>query len=223
MIVVHHLENSRSLRVLWALEELGLEYQIKSYPRNPRTRLAPPELRAVHPLGKSPVITDGPLMLAESGAILEYLVETYGNGALRPAPGTPERQQYRYFMHYAEGSLMPLMLLRLVIGRMGEKPVPIVVRSFGRILGNAIHASFVRPNLQRHMDFLESELTQRAWFAGALFTAADIQISYPLEVAGQRAGLDAGRPRLMDFLRRIHERPAYARAIARGGALAPIS
>lgn len=217
MIVVHHLNNSRSQRVLWLLEELGLPYQIVSYARDPNTMLAPPELRAIHPLGKSPVITDGEVVVAESGAIIEYLLETYGEGRLQPAAGTPERRRWTYFLHYAEGSAMTPLLLKLVFDRVENSPAPFFVRPIARAIANKVKSSYIQPQLTSHLDYLEGELAQRPWFAGAEFSAADIQMSFPLEAAASRAGLDASRPRLMDFLQRIHSRPAFQRALARGG------
>ncbi|HXZ91928.1 MAG TPA: glutathione S-transferase [Burkholderiales bacterium] len=217
MIVVHHLNNSRSQRMLWLLEELGLAYEVKRYQRDPKTMLAPPELRQVHPLGKSPVVTDGELTLAESGAILEYLVERYGGGRLAPAPGTPERLRYRYWMHYAEGSLMPPLLLKLVFNRVESAPMPFFARPVARGIARRMRASFIDPQIVRHLDYLEAELGKYTWFAGADFSAADIQMSFPLEAAAARGGLDAGRPKLMGFLERIHARPAYRRALEAGG------
>ena len=217
MIVVHHLNNSRSQRVLWLLEELGLEYEIKRYERNRQTMLAPPELRQVHPLGKSPVITDGELTLAESGAIIEYLVERYGNGALVPASAA-DRVRWRYWMHYAEGSLMPPLLLKLVFDRIEKAKMPFFVKPVARGIANNARKSFVMPQIDRHLDYLEGELGKAPWFAGEDFSAADVQMSFPLEAAQVRGGLDQGRPRLMDFLARIHARPAYQRAVEKGGA-----
>ncbi len=217
MIVVHHLNNSRSQRVLWLLEELGLEYEVKRYQRDAKTMLAPPELRKVHPLGKSPVITDGDLTLAESGAILEYLAERYGAGQLAPAAGTPERLRYRYWMHYAEGSAMPPLLLQLVFNRLETGPMPFFVRPVARGIARSVKRTFVEPQIARHLDYMETELGQRTWFAGESFSAADIQMSFPLEAAAARGGLDASRPKLMAFLERIHARPAYRRALETGG------
>jgi len=216
MIVVHHLERSRSQRALWLLEELGLDYEIRRYARDPKTLRAPAALRAVHPLGKSPVISDGDKTLAESGAILEYLVETYGAGRFAPPPGAPERLRYRYFMHYAEGSLMSPLLMKLVFMRL-PGGAPFLMRPFAKAISAKALASVVDPQIERHLDFLEGELADRPWFAGDEFSAADIQMSFPLEAAASRAGLDSRRPRLFDFLRRIHARPAYQRAIAKGG------
>ncbi len=220
MIVVHHLDRSRSQRVLWLLEELGLPYDVRFYERDSQTLLAPPELRQIHPLGKSPVITDGELALAESGAILEYLVQRYGEGALRPAPGTPAAVRYLYWMHYAEGSLMPPLLMKLVFDRIQKAKMPFFAKPIARSIAQKALAGFVAPQIDAHLDFLENELTAAPWFTGEDFTAADIQLSFPLEAARVRGGLDRTRPRLMDFLERIHQRPAYARALDRGGKFA---
>jgi glutathione S-transferase len=220
MIVVHHLNNSRSQRVLWLLEELAVPYEIKRYQRDAKTMLAPPELKAVHALGKSPVIQDGAVTLAESGAILEYLVERHGQGRLAPAPGTPERLRYTYWMHFAEGSAMPPLLLKLIFDRIEKAPMPFFVKPVARTIAQRAKAGFVQPNIDRNLDYMEAELQGRDWFAGAEFSAADIQMSFPLEAAQARGGLDARRPRLLDFLARIHARPAYRRAIERGGAYA---
>jgi glutathione S-transferase len=220
MIVVHHLNNSRSQRVLWLLEELGLAYEVRRYQRDAKTMLAPPELRAVHPLGKSPVIQDGEATLAESGAILEYLVGRHGNGRLIPAAGTPERLRYTYWMHFAEGSAMPPLLMKLVFDRIEKGPMPFFVRPVARAIAQRTRNSFIQPSIDRSLDFMDGELGKSDWFAGAEFSAADIQMSFPLEAAQARGGLDAKRPRLMAFLERIHARPAYRRAIEKGGAYA---
>ena len=217
MIVVHHLNNSRSQRVLWMLEELGVAYEVRRYQRDAASMLAPPELRAVHPLGKSPVIEDGGATLAESGAILEYLAQRYGEGRLAPAAGTPERLRYTYWMHFAEGSAMPPLLMQLIFNRIEKAPMPFFVRPVARAIAQRARRSFVQPNIERILDFMEGELAQREWFAGQAFSAADIQMSFPLEAARARGGLDAKRPRLMAFLERIHARPAYRRAIDKGG------
>jgi glutathione S-transferase len=212
MITVHHLNNSRSQRVLWLLEELGVAYEVKRYARDAKTLLAPPELLAVHPLGKSPVIVDGTATLAESGAIIEYLVDRYGGGRLIPPAGTPERLRYTYWLHYAEGSAMPPLLLKLVFDR-----APWPVSAIARRIAGTVTGAFIGPQLKRHLDYMEAELAAHPWFAGEEFTAADVQMSFPLEAAAARAGLDAGRPRLMAFLDRIHARGAYRRALERGG------
>ena len=203
MIEVHHLNNSRSQRVLWLLEELEVPYQVIRYQRDKKTMLAPKELRAIHPLGKSPVVKDEETVIAESGAIIEYLVERYGNGRLVPAPGSPERLRYRYWLHYAEGSLMPPLLLKLVVIKLGILGLPA--------------RRYVNGQLKVHLRFLESELETRPYFAGAEFSAADIQMSFPLEAAMARAGLDASYPRLRALHERLVARPAYQRALVTGG------
>ncbi|AHE54527.1 glutathione S-transferase family protein [Sphingomonas sanxanigenens] len=201
-IIVHHLENSRSQRILWMLEELGLDYEVRRYARNPRTMLAPPELKRVHPLGKSPVIEEDGAVIAETGAIVEYLVER-ADGRLGPPGHRPSVLRYRHFLHYAEGSMMPPLLALLIVGRLG-------------LLGRPARKP-VQGMLDVHLDWLETELAERDWFVGDCFTAADVMMSFPLEASVQRGGLDASRPHLMGWLNRIHARPAYARALERGG------
>jgi glutathione S-transferase len=215
MIVVHHLNNSRSQRILWMLEELAVPYEIKRYQREP-SMMAPASLRAVHPLGKSPVITDGDKVLAESGAIIEYLGDSYGHGKLTPALGTPERLHYTYFLHYAEGSLMPLLFMKLVFGRIPGR-LPFFMRPVGRAISNGANKTLLDPQIGNHFMFLESELSKRAWFAGADFTAADIQMSFPLEAASARAPIVRQMPKISAFLDRIQARPAYKRALEKGG------
>ena len=220
MITVHHLNNSRSQRILWLLEELGLEYQIKPYQRDQQTMLAPPELRAVHPLGKSPVITynggDGEVTLAESGAIIEHLSDRYGAGKLAPAFGSAERVRYLYWLHFAEGSAQPPLLLKLLFDRIKSR-APIFVRPIARAIADRALKGYVLPNIERNLNFMEAELGRDDWFAGPQFSAADIQMSFPLEAARMRGGLNQSRPKLMDWLERIHDRPAYRRAVERGG------
>lgn len=203
MIRVHHLNNSRSQRVLWLLEELGLEYEVECYERDRQTMLAPPALRAVHPLGKSPVIEDAGLVLAESGAIVEYLADRYGEGRFAPPPGTPARTRYLYWLHFAEGTAMTPLLLKLYLSRMGEGAAPLLARMDGQI--------------RAHLDYMEAELGDAPFFVGDELTGADIQMSFPLEASAARGGLGAGQPRLSGLLRRLQERPAYRRAIERGG------
>jgi len=217
MIIVHHLNNSRSQRVLWLLEELAVDYDVKRYQRDAKTMLAPAELRKVHPLGKSPVISDGDLTLAESGAIIEYLADRYGNGRLAPPPGTSGRLRYSYWIHFAEGTAMPPLLLKLVFDRIEKAPAPFFVRPIARAIANRAKGTFVQPNIDRNLDYMEAELGKSNWFAGNEFSAADVQMSFPLEAAAARGGLDSRRPRLMAFLERIHARPAYRRALERGG------
>jgi glutathione S-transferase len=217
VITVHHLNQSRSQRVLWMLEELELPYELVKYERDPQTMLAPKSLEAIHPLGKSPVITDGDVTVAESGAILEYLVETHGKGRLAPAPGAPGYRDYRYFMHYAEGSLMPYLLLKLVTRKLKEAKVPFFVKPIAKGIAGKLAADFVDPNLRRHLAFLGAHLGKHRWFAGDELTAADLQMSYPAEAIVARAGDLPVPAALSDFVKRCKERPAYQRAIARGG------
>ena len=215
MLTVHHLNNSRSQRVLWLLEELGLPYEIVRYQRQGDMR-APKELRAIHPLGKSPVVTDNGNTIAESGAIVEYLVGTYGQGRFVPAANTPERLRYTYWLHYAEGSAMPPLLMKLLFTLM-PKRAPALLRPLVRKVSNTALTSLVNPQLKQHMAFWEEELSKSEWFAGNEFTAADIQMSFPVQAAAARGPLEQGHPRAMDFLERIEKRPAYQRAMEKGG------
>ena len=219
MITVHHLENSRSQRVLWLLEELGTPYTVKRYARNPKTMLAPPELKAVHPLGKSPVIDDDGTVVAESGAIVEYLVDVHGGGRLKPAPGTPEARRYSYWLHFAEGSLMPPLLVALIFAKVRGAKVPFFVKPIVKGIAAQVHKAYIDPNVTSLLAFMEAELAQREWFAGDAFTAADVQMSYPLEAAAAgRAGFTAqSHPKLHAWLMRCQARPAYQRALAAGG------
>ena len=217
MLTVHHLNNSRSQRVLWLLEELGLDYEVRRYQRDPTTMLAPAELQAVHPLGKSPVLCDGDTVVAETGAIVEYLLERHGGGRMLPAPGTADALRHRYWLHFAEGSAMPPLLLKLVLDRVATAKMPFFAKPIARSISRQVLDRLVWPNLNRQLDFMEAELSGRDWFAGDALTGADIMMSFPLEAAAQRGGLDARRPRLMDFLARIHARDAFRRALERGG------
>ncbi len=218
MITLHHLEKSRSQATLWLLEELGCEYRIVRYARDPKTQLAPPQLQAVHPLGKSPVITDGDYTVAESGAIVEYLVGSYDRGQLCPPTGTPARQQYSYWLHYAEGSAMPPLVMRLVFRMMAEAPMPFFVRPLVRSILRPVHTTFLEPTLKRHFAFWESTLAGQPWFAGEAFTAADIQMSTPLQMAALRSDTPLG-PAVRGFLERIQARPAFQRAAQAGAGL----
>ena len=216
MLTVHHLNNSRSQRVLWLLEELDVPYEIVRYARDPKTMLAPPALRAIHPLGKSPVVTDDGRTIAESGAIIEYLVERHGNGRLAPPGGTPERHDYTYWLHYAEGSAMPPLLLKLVALRIAHAPMPFFARPIARKIAATLQAGFVDPQIALHLDHIDGALKRTGWFVGDSFSAADIQMSFPLEAAMVRG--DGGRyPAIARFLDTIHARPAYRRALERGG------
>ncbi|MDP2134108.1 MAG: glutathione S-transferase [Sulfuritalea sp.] len=222
-VTVHHLETSRSQRVLWLLEELGVPYEIVLYRRDPKTRLAPPELKAVHPLGKSPVITDGELTIAESGAILEYLVERYGMdapgelAALQPPPGSVAHRESRFWMHYAEGSLMNWLVMKLVFMSIPRQPMPFFVRPIARKLCEQVQKKLIDPNLSTALAFMEDHLARNAWFAGEQMSIADFQMSFPV-VAALSRGAGLGRyPALLAYQQRIEARPAYRRALEKGG------
>ncbi|MGB5245655.1 MAG: glutathione S-transferase [Woeseia sp.] len=217
MLTVHHLENSRSQRILWLLEELDVAYEVRRYERDSVTNLAPPELLAVHPLGKSPVITDNGRSIAESGAIVEYLVDQYGNGRLRPAAGTPEFDQYRYWLHFAEGTFMPLMVMSLIFNRVETTKMPFFAKPVAKGISRKVRQSYIDPNARRALDFMEATLAATTWFAGSEITAADIQMSFPVEAAAVRKGLGSQYPQLQRFLDVIHARPAYQAALEKGG------
>ncbi|MEO0879692.1 MAG: glutathione S-transferase [Pseudomonadota bacterium] len=215
MITVHHLENSRSQRVLWLLEELGADYEVKRYERDKETSLAPPELKAVHPLGKSPVIDDDGLVVAETGAITEYLTEKFGK--LAPPGGTDEKRRYTYWLHFAEGTAMSQLLLKLFFLRIKEAKMPFFAKPIAHKISDQVLDSYVNPNIASQLSFMEGELSKSEWFAGDQFSAADIMMSFPLEGASARGGLSGDYPKLKSFLTRIHERPAYKKALERGG------
>lgn len=223
MIIVHHLEQSRSQRILWLLEELGLPYEIKVYRRDRKTRLAPPELKAVHPLGKSPVITDAGRTVAESGAILEYLAERYGGAAggdlagLVPAPGSEAHHQCRFWMHYAEGSLMNWLVMKLVFMTIPTQPMPFFVRPIARKLCDTVLAKLVDPNVSGSLAFMEDHLARQPWFAGEQLSLADFQMSFAVEAALSRGGQGQANPALRRWLEKVHQRPAWKRALDKGG------
>jgi len=223
MITLHHLETSRSQRVLWLLEEAGLPYEMVRYQRDPKTRLAPAALKAVHPLGKSPVITDGGITVAESGAILEYLAETYGAEAaatlpgLLPRPGTPEHRQCRFWMHYAEGSLMNWLVMKLVFTTIPTQPMPFFVRPIARALCGKVQAALIDPNLTTALDFMEQHLAHHAWFAGDQLSLADFQMCFAVEAALSRASAQASHPHLQAWRDKVAARPAWQRALDKGG------
>ncbi|MGB5346641.1 MAG: glutathione S-transferase [Woeseia sp.] len=217
MLTVHHLENSRSQRILWLLEELGVDYAIKRYARDPLTSLAPPELTAVHPLGKSPVVTDGERTIAESGAIVEFLLDHHGAGRLRPPAGSAAFDQYRYWLHFSEGSFMPLMVMSLIFNRVATAKMPFFAKPIARSIVGKVRQSYIDPNTRRALDFMETSLSATGWFAGGELSAADIQMSFPVEAAAVRSGLGEHYPNLQSFLDRIHSRPAYQAALEKGG------
>jgi glutathione S-transferase len=214
MIIVHHLENSRSQRILWLLEELSLPYEIKTYKRDKETLLAPPELKAVHPLGKSPVITDNGKVIAESAVIIDYLVNKYGKGTLKPS-GEDDLLKYQYWLHYAEGSLMTPLLMTLVFQKVQDSPMPFFAKPIAKKIADSVRKAWINPQLKLHLEFMESEISKTGWFAGNSFSAADIMMSYPLEALQERGGLK--QPHLSAFLKKVTERPAYKKAIERGG------
>ncbi len=210
MIIVHHLNNSRSQRVLWLLEELGLEYDIKFYERDPESMLAPESLKKIHPLGKSPVVTDGEKVIAESGAIMEYFTTKSSKLIAK------DHLRFVYWLHYAEGSLMTPLLLKLIFARLSQKPVPLLIRPIAGAIALGVNASYIDPQIKLHIDYLESELKQSEWFAGDDFSAADIQLSFPIEALESRSDLKK-HPNLVKYLARIRSRPAYQRALQKGG------
>lgn len=220
MIIVHHLNNSRSQRVLWLLEELGAPYEVKRYERDAQTMLAPPELRAIHPLGKSPVIEDtdvsGGVIVAETGAIIEYLLAKYPAAGLTPAPGTPEARRLTYWLHYAEGSAMTPLLLKLVFGALPQR-TPGLVRPIVKAVSAKAQSGFIDPQIATHTAYWEAELTKAPWFAGPAFGAADVMMSFPIEAASSRRPFGQTQPKLTAWLATIHARPAYQRALERGG------
>lgn len=216
-LTVHHLENSRSQRVLWLLEELGVSYELVRYERDPKTKRAPPELRKLHPLGKSPLVTEGDMVLAESGAILEHLVEGPGQGQLRPEPGTEAHRRYRFWLHYAEGSLMAPLLVRFIFGRMRSAPLPFFIKPVVKTIVGKVDETYLDPELSRHVKFIEDELSAHEWFAGDEFSAADVQMSFPLQALMARGAPGGPHAKIDAFLRKIEARPAYKTALERGG------
>lgn len=215
MIIVHHLENSRSQRILWLLEELNLSYELKTYKRNKETLLAPAELKAVHPLGKSPVITDDSRVVAESAVIIDYLVSKYGKGNLKPE-SEEELLRYNYWLHYAEGSAMTPFLMQLVFHKVETAPMPFFVKPIAKKIAETVRKSWINQQIKLHLDYMENEVAKSGWFAGNNFSAADIMLSYPIEAASERGGLN-NYPNLKNFLKKIKDRPAYKKAIERGG------
>jgi len=217
MIIVHHLEHSRSQRVLFLLEEMGLEYEIKHYKRDPRTNLAPAELKAAHPLGKSPMIEDDGKMIPETGAIIEYLVYKYGEGKWSPEPGSDDWMHYSYWMHAAEGSIAPLLVMKLIFSKITQPPVPFFVRPITKKVSQQINRSYIGPSLKGLMDLMEQQLTDTQWFAGNEFSAVDAMMSFAAEGVAVRGSLGDRYPKIQAFLDAVHSRPAFKRALERGG------
>ena len=223
MITVHHLNNSRSQRILWMLEEINLEYEIIRYARDVKTMQGPASLREVHPLGKSPAITDDgsgeQILLVESGAIIEYLMQTYGKNSslITPKTGSQEERDYRYWLHFSEGSLMPPLLLRLIFDRVKKAPVPFFVKPITKAIANKVLSEFVNPNIKRLLDFIETSLEGKKWFLGDQLSGADIQMSYPLEASIASGLIDDHYPDIQSYVERIHQKPAYQAALLKGG------
>lgn len=215
MLTVHHLNNSRSQRVLWLLEELGATYEVKRYERDAKTQLAPAELKAVHPLGKSPVITHGGRVVAETGAIVTYLLDEFGDGRLIPAAGTEDRLRYTYWLHFAEGSAMPPLVMSLLFAEVVKRS-PALIRPLSKAIAGGVKSSYLGPTIAAQLDYCEAELTRAPWFAGEAFSAADVMMSFPVEAARASTGLN-GRARLEAWLGEIHARPAYQAALQKGG------
>lgn len=214
MLTLHHLNHSRSQRILWLLEELGVDYRLQRYDRDARTMLAPESLRNVHPLGKSPLLSDGDTVIAESALIIDYLLERYGEGRFLPAAGSPAHWRYRYWMHYGEASLMPLLVMKLVVGAVPAR-TPLFVRPVAKAIVAGLDQAFIAPQLALHLDYVEAELGRHPWFAGDELTGADFLMSFPLEAASARTR--AARPRIRAFVERVQTRPAYRRALEKGG------
>ncbi|MCA6063310.1 glutathione S-transferase family protein [Thalassolituus marinus] len=217
MITLHHLNNSRSQRIIWLLEELGVDYQIKHYERDTKTSLAPASLKAIHPLGKSPVITDGDQVIAESGLIIEYLLQKYDNKGFMPAKDSAEYWQYLYWLHYAEGSLMPLLVMSLVFNKVKTAPMPFFIRPIAKGIADKVMNSYVGPNLANNMRYIESHLGNNHWFAGDQLTGADFQLIFPLEASLHRGIKAEEFPNIAAFVKRVQTLPAYQTALQKGG------
>jgi glutathione S-transferase len=215
MLTVHHLNNSRSQRVLWLLEELGVPHEVKHYQRDPKTMAAPAALLAVHPLGKSPVVTDEGRTIAETGAIVEYILAKYGQGRLTPPAESEDHLRYTYWLHFAEGSAMPPLVMTLLFTEL-PKRTPVLVRPIARMISKTVQTSYLAPQIERQLDLMEAELGRSVWFAGPDMTGADVLMSFPVEAAASRNGLGS-RPRLAQWLKTVHARPAYQRALQEGG------
>ena len=216
MLTIHHLRIGRSIFTVWLLEELGVEYNLVEYLRHPETMRAPPELKDIHPLGKSPVVVDGDNTIAESGAIVEYLVDRYGDGRMAPPAGSPERLRYTYWLHYAEGSLMPLLVMKLIFDRINNAKMPFFVKPIAKRIVGQVMTSYLAPNIETHMGYVENHLFSHKWFAGDTFSAADVQMIFPLEASVRQKEIAENYPNIKAYVERVHARPAYQRALAAG-------
>lgn len=217
MLTIHHLNNSRSQRILWLLEELNVPYELKYYQRDSKTMLAPESLRQVHPLGKSPVLTDKDNTVAESSVIIEYILEKYGQGRMQPARTSPNFLKFNYWLHYAEGSAMPPLLLNLVFSTIKKQKVPFFVKPIINAIADKVLTTYINPQVELQVGFMESELQKTTWFAGNDFSAADIQMSFPVEAAQARGYINSQHPKLKEFLKKTQDRPAYKKALEKGG------
>lgn len=216
MLTVHYLNNSRAHRILWMLEEMDTPYELEVYERDPKTQLAPASLKQVHPLGKSPVVTDGHRTIAETGTIVEYLGRTYGNGMMIPTADS-DRQQYDYWIHYGEGSLMPLLLMKLLFDKAVSSPMPFFIRPIARIIPDKITSMYLGPTLATHLDFVEAHLAENTWFAGQELSGADVVMSFAMEGIASSESLGGKYPNIEAYVARLQERPAYKRALERTG------
>ena len=217
MITVHHLNNSRSQRVLWLLEELNLPYEIKRYERDPKTIRAPKSLRDVHPLGKSPVITDGNITVAELGAIIDYLVRTYAKDTLSPSEDSAEFRDYQYWMHFSEGSLMPPLLMRMLFEKVKTSPMPFFIKPVAKMIADKVLSTFVNPEITLNMSFVDQYLSKHTWFAGDNLSGADFQMSFPLEASVAAGAINNKYPNIHAYVKRFQERDAYLKALEKGG------
>lgn len=222
MLTLHHLENSQSIRILWLLEELGVDYDFKMYDRDKETRLAPEAYKKISPLGTAPVITDGDIVLSESNAIIDYIIETYGEGKLQPAVGTPERARYLFWFHAAQGSLQPLLTNKIVFTMMVER-APFFIRPIVAGISKKLNERFIGPRLERLLAEIEKQLSETTWFAGDKLTAADITMGYCMEVLAVRAGMDNSYPHAQAYLERMRARPAYQVALKKDGKFKPLA
>ncbi len=222
MITLHHLENSQSIRILWLLEELRIDYDFKMYDRDKKTFLAPAEYKAISPLGTAPVITDGDLVLPETNAIVDYILDTYGGGRLRPALGTAERGKYLFWFHAAQGSFQPLLTSAFVFGALKSR-VPFFLRPLMRAVIGQAEKAFLQPRLEALYALIEEDLGKTKWFAGDTLTAADIVMGYCMEIAAARTGMDKRYPNAQRFLKQMHDEPAYQRALEIDGKFDPMA
>lgn len=217
MLTLHHLESSRSQRILWLLEELGVDYHLEIHQRNPKTKLAPKAMQDIHPLGKSPILTDGDDVVVESAVIIEYLIEKYGNGRFEAPSSTADRRRYSYWMHAAEGSIMPLMVAKLLFTATTRAPVPFFIRPLTKVVAEQIGKAYLDPSLKLQLENMERELAKSTWFAGEELTGADFQMLYPCQAAVARSEVASQLPKVQAFVERAEARPAYQRALAKGG------